>query len=754
MQRIHPSLLHRLALTAVLAMPAAQAIGPVHTRAAVDGNDDGTAHLPYRAGELIVKYRATVSAAASASLKAAHGLKTVDTLFSGRYERLQLPSAIDVPGAVAMLASDPRVEYAEPNFLRRRHAAIANDSEFRRQWGLRNTGQANFVAGGAAGTPGADINATNAWDADGDGVADRAGRGNVTIAIIDDAFETGHPDLAANMVPGYDFVDNDSDPNPGDDTESHGTAVAGAAAAVGNNGLGVAGAAWNEKIMPLRFGFDVASQLRAFDYARLNGARIINASYGGPGYSRSEFDAIAELDAAGVLFVASAGNQDSNLDFSGATYPANYRVPNLVAVAASNRQDGIASFSTHGPVTVPLAAPGLQIVTTALNGRYTTSGINGTSFSAPYVSGIAALIRDYIPAASVREVKARLINAGQPGLDPTNRASARTAGGRLDAARALELTAGPSLIIRPVQTSSYDLRFGSGTVTVPVFDPVVVEDSGNFRLDPGETANLRISLENLWQDATHVRASLSADAGVTVGVDSVDFGTIGSGASQFGRFPVTVPASLSGYRQIAFTLTISADGGYSASRSFRLDVGRLDAGPSVTQRFGSGLHDEFQTWVFDVASLPAGRKRLRVESTASSDVDIFVRYAQPAQYSVDLDADVELAEGDPEPFYFVNVPDAQRGDSAPNGNETVLIDNPQVGSYYITVVNYDRTPGATYTLRANVETTLLGPDDGGGAPSPTVLALLLGGLLARTARRRLRGAGDSARWGLPGPAKA
>lgn len=753
MQRIHPSLLQRLALAATLATPAVQAIGPTHTGAEATG-DNGTAHLPYRAGELIVKYRAKVGAAAGASLKSAHGLTSVESLFNGRYERLKLPSAIDVPGAVAMLASDPRVEYAEPNFLRRRYAAIPNDPEFGRQWGLRNTGQANFVAGGPAGTLDADLNAVNAWDADGNGVADRAGRGNVTIAIIDDAFETGHPDLAANMVPGYDFVDDDNDPNPTDGTESHGTAVAGAAAAVGNNGLGIAGAAWNEKIMPLRFGFDVASQLRAFDYARLNGARIVNASYGGPGYSRSEFDAIAALDSAGVLFVASAGNQDSNLDFSGATYPANYRVPNVVAVAATNRQDGIASFSTHGPVTVPLAAPGLQIVTTTLDGRYTTSGINGTSFSAPYVSGIAALIRDYIPGASVREVKARLINAGQPGLDPANRADARTASGRLDAARALDLTAGPSLVIRPVQTSSYDLRFGSGTVTVPVFDPVVVEDGGNARLDPGETAILRITLENLWQDATNVRASLSADAGVTVGVDRVDFGTIAGGAAQIGRFPVTVPVSLSGYRQIAFTLTISADGGYTASRSFLLDAGRLLDRQTVTQRFGSGLHDEFQTWVFDAASLPAGRKRLRVEATGVSDVDIFVRYAQPAQYSVDLDADVELAEGDPEPFYFVNVPDAQRGDRARNGNETVLIDNPQVGSYYVTVVNYDRTPGATYTLRASVETTLLGPDDGGGAPSPTVLALLLGGLLVRTARRRLRSGGDSAQRGLPGSAKA
>ena len=368
MNRLNPAGLIGLALMASLAAPAAQAIGPAHG-ANPASEDSAASHLPYRSGELVVKYRAQVGASAATAMKAAYGLKTGESMFGGRFERLMLPSALDVPGAVAMLASDPRVEYAEPNFLRRRSAAIPNDPLFGSQWGLRNTGQANFVAGGPAGISGADLNAGNAWDADGDGVADRAGRGNVVIAIIDDAFETTHPDLAANMVAGYDFVDNDSDPRPASSSESHGTAVAGAAAAVGNNGIGVAGAAWNERIMPLRFGYDVASQLRAFDYARLNGARIVNASYGGPGYSQSEFDAIAMLDAAGILFVASSGNQDSNLDFSGATYPANYRVPNVLAVAATNRQDGIASFSTFGPVTVPLAAPGLQIVTTTLNGR-------------------------------------------------------------------------------------------------------------------------------------------------------------------------------------------------------------------------------------------------------------------------------------------------------------------------------------------------------------------------------------------------
>ncbi|MFX6808020.1 S8 family serine peptidase, partial [Acinetobacter baumannii] len=86
-----------------------------------------------------------------------------------------------------------------------------------------------------------------------------------------------HEDLAANIVAGYNFVNNNSDPTPASSTETHGTSVAGCVAAVGNNGIGVSGAAWNEKIMPLKFGFDVASEVRAFEYARDHGAKVVNA---------------------------------------------------------------------------------------------------------------------------------------------------------------------------------------------------------------------------------------------------------------------------------------------------------------------------------------------------------------------------------------------------------------------------------------------------------------------------------------------
>lgn len=718
-------------------VPAAWALVPVRAGLA-----------PYRAGELLVKYRGDAGSAAAVTLKGRLGLVSRATMLDGRLELLKLPSVMAVPAAAALLGGDPAVEYAEPNFLRYQRAVTPNDALFGELWGVLNTGQPNYVVGGPAGTPLGDLNLINAWDLDGDGVADHTGRGTVIVAVVDDAVETTHADLAANLVPGFNFVGNNNDPNPdpaADPAQSHGTSVAGCVAATGNNGIGVTGAAWNEKVMPLKFGFDVASEVQAFDYARSHGATIVNASFGGPSYTKSESDAISRLNDAGVLLVTAAGNENSNNDFSGANYPANYQFPNVVPVAATNRQDGIASFSTYGPVSIPLAAPGLQIVTTALNNGYTTNpGISGTSFSSPYAAGVAALIRDYFPAAGAAEVKARLIEGAAAGLDPTSPARQRTAGGRIDAASSLRLAARPAIVIQPVQTSSYDVDYctapQSCVQTIPVYSPVIVDDGGNHALDPGETTNLRITLSNLWQSATAVSATLSASGGVTVNDASTatEFGNLATGASAAGTFSVSVPANISGHRYVNFTLNISADAGaYSAQRQFTLEIGRLQDGVGVTQAIQTDLYDEFHTWHFDVGTLPAGSNTLSFTTTASNDIDIAVRYGEPAQYEVSLGAD----RSDTDAFSFYNVPDAQIGGSA-GGNETVTIANPQSGTYYVTVVNYDQTQNAAYTLRAALTNTAPAPapapapaNSGGGGGAMPPLGIVAGWLLIGWRRR-------------------
>ena len=681
----------------------------------------------FRSGELIVRYVDGADAVAAKALRTNLGMSTRRRLLDGQAELLTLPSITDVPSALSLLRADPAVRYAEPNYLRRPMAAIPNDPLFDQQWGLLNTGQANFVAGGPAGTPGGDLQLTQAWDSTGTGVPDRTGTGKITVAIVDDGFELTHPDLAANFIAGYDFQNNDADPSPDSSSDSHGTSVAGALGAIGNNGVGVAGAIWNVRLMPLKFGFDAASEVDALEYARLHGAQIVNASFGGPSYSQAEHDEIEKLGQAGILFVAAAGNEDSNTDFAGAFYPANYRLPNILAVAATNRQDDVASFSCFGPTTVDVAAPGLQIVTTTVGGAYTTSpGISGTSFAAPYTAGMAALLLDYLPGIDLAELRARLIASADVGLDPDAPVSLRVAGGRVNAAHALSIAAQPALVIAPIVSGSY------GNPSVPIYRPVTAADGNSGVLTPGTHTSLHVVVQNLWQSASGISGTLTArGGGVTVTSSAQTFGNLDQGQQAAADFAIEV-APGSGHQYVVFSLALSADGGaYSVTRHFTLAVAALDNGVAASQTIGTDLYDDFQTWVFQV---PPNSAALDVITTAASDIDILVSQGAPAQYDITLAA----ASGAKDAVYFASVPDAQRG-TAKDGNEHVHIDHPAAGPVFVTVVNFDRAVNASYTLTATA-TPGSGGGGGGGSIAPLVLLVLFGAAswragVARTMRR-------------------
>jgi len=689
----------------------------------------------YVEGEVLVTYRAGVDAGSVQATRTL-GLVSRRRFQGGRTELLELPRYLTVPGAIETLRADPAVAYAGPNFRRFRRAAVPpGDPLFPRQWGLANTGQGNFFCSGPAGASGGDLNLLSAWDADGDGVADRTGDPAVIVAVIDDAFDVDHEDLAANMVAGRDFKpngQNDADPRPSNDEEVHGTYVAGCIAAVGDNGLGVAGVAWNAKVMPLKFDFDIASHIAALEFARDNGARIINASFGGPGYSQPEEDAIDALADSDILYVAAAGNDDSNTDVAQLSYPANYDARNIVAVAATNRQDNIASFSQYGPTTVDVAAPGLQIVTTAVGSTYESgppgscladgesgsAGVTGTSFAAPYTAGVAALLRSHVtPVPGYREMKARLIESGTVVSGAS--AKERTAGGRIDADRALDMSPGPALVIEAVNLTGGD---------------------GNGQLDPGESLTAEVTLRNLWLDAANVSATLSASQHVTVDAAAATLGPIAANATATANFPATVAAGAGQHRYVPFTLTVTADG-YSATRGFILEVGRLTLGAQIAQSFvppDTDLYDEFHAWHVELPALPEGHNQLVIETTsqaqaaATPDIDLLVKHGVPPQYNITVGINPE-----DEGFFCtsgttVNCQDpATHVSAGPDGTEQVVIDNPQTGTYHLVVVNFAQLEGGLqYTLHAY---TRAGPrrSGGGGGLPPALLALFLGMALLR-----------------------
>ncbi len=256
---------------------------------------------------------------------------------------------------IRQLQTDPAVEYVEPNFIQYL-ATTPNDTEYSKLWGMNNTGQTvNLVAG----TADADIDAPEAWSVS-------TGSSAVTVAVIDSGVATGHPDLAANLVAGYDFVDSDSTP---EDFNDHGTHVSGAISAIGNNAAGVTGVNWNVKIMPLRVA-DAAGSINgsnfilALNYAVAQGVKIVNYSAGGTGYSQAQYDAIANARSNGVLLMAAAGNSNNNNDGGTHFYPSDYDLDNIISVAATDQNDARASFSNYGTTSVDVAAPGVNIYST------------------------------------------------------------------------------------------------------------------------------------------------------------------------------------------------------------------------------------------------------------------------------------------------------------------------------------------------------------------------------------------------------
>jgi subtilisin family serine protease len=268
-----------------------------------------------------------------------------------------------------------------------------------------------------------------------------------------------HADLAPNVgaVRGWDFVGGDNAPleedppgSRGDDADGHGTHVAGTIGAQGDNRVGVTGVSWDVSLMALRAA-DVDGQLTddrivaAFAYARANGARVVNGSFGGPGFSRAVLDAVNA--APNVLFIFASGNggPDGIGDDNDVTpdYPCAYAAQNIICVAATGFADGLADFSNYGVTTVDLAAPGVGIASTLPNNGYGSG--DGTSMATPHVSGVAALVFAAYPALSVGEVREAIL-AGVDKLPSLTRAVAT--GGRLNAARAVAFAA-PQQVMPP-----------------------------------------------------------------------------------------------------------------------------------------------------------------------------------------------------------------------------------------------------------------------------------------------------------------
>ena len=307
---------------------------------------------------------------------------------------------------LAALADSPVVDLVEPNRIR--HAdAVPSDPRY--------GNQASYLQA---------IHLPEAWDR-------VTGNDAMVMAIIDSGVQLSHPDLAGRLVPGYDFVNRD--PTPEDDF-GHGTMVAGIAAATTNNGIGVAGAVWAGKILPVKVldnqgaanDDNIAAGIR---YAVDRGADVINLSLGGPGASTILQNAVDYATTNDVVVVGAAGNDGDTEPH----YPA--ACEGVVAVGAIDNFGNLASFSSRGS-WISIVAPGVSITTTSRVSSYGQG--SGTSFSSPLVAAVAFLLRAADPNATQQSIVARLLDSaddlGAPGRDNL------TGVGRVNARAALDET--------------------------------------------------------------------------------------------------------------------------------------------------------------------------------------------------------------------------------------------------------------------------------------------------------------------------
>lgn len=402
--------------------------------------------------EVLVKFKSGVSQ------------ETIERLTAQRHDRVEdrienvagLDAIDDLDNADAATVVNeysqlPEVEYAEPNYDIELDDAeplvpiLPRDPQFGDQWALANSGQ-------RGGKQGADISATLAW-------ATTTGSNKVVVAVLDSGVDYTHEDLAGNMWHrpasieayhddelgtmddefGFNAIDFASDPM---DENGHGTHCAGIIGAEGENNIGIAGVNWKVQIMPLKFmnagGFGTTKDaIEAINYvidrkkAGVN-VRIISASWGSTQRSRALEDVIRKAYENDILFVAAAGNATANNDRT-PHFPSSYNVPNVVSVAALDRNDELAKFSNYGLKSVAIAAPGVDILSTWLGNAYEEK--SGTSMATPVVAGVAALVLAEHPRMSVDDLKKKLLAS----TDPIVALKGKTVtGGRINAAKALQ----------------------------------------------------------------------------------------------------------------------------------------------------------------------------------------------------------------------------------------------------------------------------------------------------------------------------
>lgn len=350
-----------------------------------------------QAGEYLVKYKNQngINMIYQQAQINSVGMMVMGIHKPGQYVHVNIDKKAEVK-TLAQLVSNSNVEWVVPNFKLHAFGTPIEVKQLKEQWAI------------------AKIQAEKAWQK-----AGNRGHHSVIIGVIDTGIDYRHKNLAANMLAGYDFRDNDSDPM--DETSSqnpgHGTHCAGIAAGTGMVDDGIIGAGPDVALMPIRFlgkdgSGDLNAAIRSIDFAIEKGVHVISASWGAA-VSRSQakalIEAVQRADDKGIIFVAAAANDGKSNDKT-EVFPANAGTPNMISVAASGSTDAKPSWSNYGKATVHLASPGEKIMSTLPGDKY--GELSGTSMATPLVSGVVGFLKSQDPSLTGAQVRALLQTTG------------------------------------------------------------------------------------------------------------------------------------------------------------------------------------------------------------------------------------------------------------------------------------------------------------------------------------------------------
>lgn len=365
---------------------------------------------------------------------------------------------------VQVLKDSGLVEHAQPDNIYELtlEPYVPNDNQFTNQWALENSGS----NGGVGGVAGEDIDAPMAW-ALLLGNAYSVGSPGCKVAVIDTGCQHRHPDLSQNVAfaDGIDFFNGDYDSL---DDNGHGTHVTGIIAAKGDNGTGIAGVAWNCRVYSIKvLGASMQTTdtllLYAIDHIDFIQAKIVNLSLASHSYSQALYNAMnAKTD---VLFVCGAGNSGTDND-TDPWFPASFDMPNVISVANTNHKGELNAYSNYGATSVDVAAPGSNCLSTYPTDDYVW--LSGTSMAAPYVTGLAVLLKSVSPTLTPAQMKTLIMSTGEalPAL-----AGKTVSGKRINAYNALSQLLSPP----PIPTKMIKQ---SGITDVPDDDKLYCRQNG------------------------------------------------------------------------------------------------------------------------------------------------------------------------------------------------------------------------------------------------------------------------------------